>query len=374
MPERVGDFAYWTRQAAPGEPPVLLRRALAAPPHAPPTIVLDVGALLDNTGACDVGAVKVSRCGGLVAACVDEGGDVWTGSVLEVGTGRELGQVRGAAGMEWGADGGTLFACVQDTSGRPAVVHAVDVRSGRWSDAPSAHVRLFCEADPHFHVALGKTKDWRWLTVTSVAHASSNPRVLDLCPTAPPGQALQTVVSALPGVETFVEHSAASGGLILLTNDAMLPPPAGTATAELWLAACPAPGAPREAWKTLVPRRPGVCITDIDVFDGVAAMYERVTAVPGARPALSVLPLGRPGAGSHPVRIHLPPPTACLTPGVNADPGARVLRLYASSPASPPAALEVDLAAAAAGRADAVRVLHRSSATLAGDAAVAGGH
>lgn len=93
----------------------------------------------------------------------------------------------------------------------PPRVERVDV------SAPE-HARPECiceEPDAAFWLDIGKTKDWRYLVVSSNAKRSSEVRVLDWEAGEGPGN-LRLVHPRSPGLEYFVEH--ADGHFYMLSN------------------------------------------------------------------------------------------------------------------------------------------------------------
>ncbi|KAL6784085.1 hypothetical protein ACKKBG_A04735 [Auxenochlorella protothecoides x Auxenochlorella symbiontica] len=339
-PESVGGHEYLTEQSAEAPHRRYLRRAKAG---GGVEVLLDEGVLATEYGAlCSLIQMKLSRDGSSIAYTVDPGDgserlQVHVQRIGSAGLGTRLPQLEGSVSIEWSHDGSHLYCTRADALGRPSRVERVDV------SAPE-HARPECiceEPDAAFWLDIGKTKDWRYLVVSSNAKRSSEVRVLDWEAGEGPGK-LRLVHPRSPGLEYFVEH--ADGHFYMLSN-------AQREDGQYSLFRIPAesssPSPPPERWECVLPAgTQGLVLEDFDAFRRCLAVYARDAATGLPRLALLKLETAT-GAPPPPLPVHLPAWATALDPGANADFEAASLRVTLSSPGHVPVAADVDLDAGA---------------------------
>jgi len=309
-----------------------------------------------------VGQIKLSADGARLAYTLPQapGSDASVAIARCVATGARLrrGLIPGVASVEWSAGGGELLYTRPDASGRPHQLWRRELGASGAAAAPTSSTTpaetaaetpddalLLQEDDAAVFLELGRTKDGAFVSVNANSKLCSEVRLLDAsAPRAP----LALVAPRIPGREYFVEH--AGGTLYILTNDGgggdyrlaaapvtALPGGGGASGAEEGGAAGGGGG-----WATVMPAREGASITDIDMFEGRVALYERRRGAP----AVSIADLPCPGGAlaAPPREVALPPWATCVRPGANLDFRADTLRLLLSSPLQPARAFDVHLA------------------------------
>lgn len=117
-------------------------------------------------------------------------------------------------GIEWSPCGESLFITVSDDLQRPWKVLrlSIDMQTGQllsWKE-------VFREEDPSFFVDIGKTKDWRFLVISSNAKQSSEVQLVDFWRRDEEQTSAAVIQKRRPGVQYFVEH--AHGDLFILSN------------------------------------------------------------------------------------------------------------------------------------------------------------
>ena len=372
-PENAGLWRYWTEQGPGQGGPVMLRAPMTSPWTVGPdasVVVLDSVAILESLHATGgLKCVKISPCGDFVAVVADSQGEPCASArdIRHVeGHGMEIARLPGALGVEWGAIGtGTLYYTLdREGDGRPCEVRVAPglAKQGRSRKPKRAddHPRLLHLADPHSHLALSRTKDGQFLVATAVRRDAAVPHVLrlgrDEAGLPRPSFTRVGCADAVEAcVETFVEGDG-RGGLLLLTNERSGGWDEGVSGHEVWLGWAPMPSTPPPAWVPLIPRRPGVVITDMDAFCGdqtanTILLYGRETEF-GA-PGLSTTRLvwkgkgnGDPPSVTPPAAVALPGDPAawaCIKPGANACPHTKTARIISSSPLSSPRPWDLDL-------------------------------
>lgn len=133
--------------------------------------------------------------------------DTYVALVRDTATGRLLlpgGVLRGVCGVELAADGRHVAATHPDAHGRPCKAVLYDLTCS------SRPVVLLEEADPRFFLSLGRTKDWRFLLLSSNSKTSSEVHLLDA--QSPASSPPLLVQRRRPGLEYFVEHWAPPEG------------------------------------------------------------------------------------------------------------------------------------------------------------------
>ena len=331
-PERApGGWLLYTRCERGGSP-LLLRRPAAGGAE---TMLLDGGAVAAALRAESLSCVRPSPCGSTVAVVADTGGDAHVAAIVRVADQEVVATLPGVASVDWWRRSGSpadLVFVSCDPHGRPATAHVADERGDNAA-------LLYEEPDPFFTLVAGASKDGAAVVLTSAAPAAAAVRAVTRHTPTP------TLISpASPGLETFIEHWAPAGGLIALTNapvggdaDSDGGPGHEYTVASLGNAMSPS------SWRPLLPRhRPGVAITDVDVFDGGVLAYERhETGAP--RATLVAPPL--PGASNPPPthKVQLPEWATVMRGGANADPAAPTARVVLASPLHPDTPADVCL-------------------------------
>ena len=145
-------------------------------------------------------------------------------------------------------------------------------------------------ADPNPLILSAGSKDHAFVIINSNSRSSSEVHLLDAArPVSDPA----LVQGRTAGLEYFVQHHR--GRLAILTNAG------GAEDYAVMVADVARPG--QEAWRPLVPQRPGVSVEDMDLIGSCLVLMERRDGRPGVsrelracRRSLSLAPGNRPAA------------------------------------------------------------------------------
>ncbi|KAK9829496.1 hypothetical protein WJX72_006207 [[Myrmecia] bisecta] len=271
-PERIGAYEYFTRQTEQQPMVCFMRRDVTASGSPAEEVVLDVNKLVEQHGYANVGQVKISQDHRRLAFTldVDAGRENYSAVIQDIATGQVLDKIPSARSVEWAADNSTLVYTVVNEMGRPYKV----MQHGLGAPA-SSDMCLVEEAEEGCFVEIGRTKDWRFITINRNSKLACEVHILDA---VRPSSAPICIQPRRQGLEYFVEHQG--GFLYILTNAG------GNKNYAVMVAPVQTPGL--RHWRVLVPERPDFAIQDMDMFAGRCVLYERYHG----RPTISVLSLG----------------------------------------------------------------------------------
>src|SRR5687768_3561270 len=316
VPERVDAWWYYARTEEGRQYPIHCRRHLS--PEGPEEVLLDQNELAAGHAYFRLGAFRPSPDHRRLAYAVDTSGDErYTLVVRDLETGALLpDRVQEVTyGVEWSADGRSLFYLTMDAASRPWRLHRHEMGSLRRDEM------IYQEDDGTFILSLGKTRSRRLLLLDSASHSSSEVRLLDAeRPRDPP----RLLVPREPNVEYAVEHH--DERLFILTND-------GAVNFRLVEAPVESPG--RESWTSVVAHRAAVKLDGADAFRHHLVVYEREAATPQIR--IRDLRTGE----EH--RIAFPEAVYSVEPTRNPEFDTTVLRFMYTSPVTPLSVIDYDM-------------------------------
>ncbi len=209
VPQRDGDWVYWTSFETGGEYRKWWRRPAAG---GEPVLILDEPALAEGHDYFRLGAIAVSNNGRFLAYAIDDNGsERFELRVKDLETGAQLPEVIPGMLSEivWTADdSGFLYGLANDQW------RTDNARLHRLGTDPADDVELYREADEGFRVGVSETSDRRWLIIATGDHVTSEVYLLPAAdPLAPP-----LLVSARqPGREYDVDTHGDT--LFVHTND-----------------------------------------------------------------------------------------------------------------------------------------------------------
>ncbi len=320
VPARDGPYFYYTRTEQGLQYPIYCRRRGSL--DGPEEVLLDVNVLARDHAFCEVGALAHSPDHRRIAYTVDlNGSERYALVVQDLATGRTLpDRVEGVeADVAWGDDG-TLFYLVADEAKRPwrLMRHVLGEEAAR--DA-----RLVEEPDPLFNLDLAKSRDRRWIVLTSSSFETSEVRVVDCArPLDPP----RLVRPRVPGVMLHVVPHGDT--FFLLTNQ-------GAVNFRVARAPAADPAPARET--PFLPERKDYLIEGLDAFRDFLAVYERGEA----RQRITIVDL-RSGT-SHVVPFD--EPVFTFRPAANPEFDTHLLRFSFLSPITPETVIDYDMATGA---------------------------
>ncbi|CAL8468479.1 g8019 [Coccomyxa elongata] len=312
-PEAHGVYKYFTRSTPTRPLPCYLRRQSSGPEE----VLLDLNNL-DKEGS--LGQMKISRSQRFLAYTLETepGSETYIAYVDDLHAGTTVDIIPDVHGIEFaGDDKSILYTASHSTAaGRPSKVMLREMGHQMVKDTC-----IMEELDEQFYVHVGRTKDYRYLTISANSKTSSEVHILDA--NNPWHHSKTCIQPRSHGCEYFVEHHR--GHLYILTNQG---------EGEYCVMSTQVQQLDRRHWRMLVPVRQGRCIEDMDVFDSALILYERCNGWP----AMSLLSLQKGTLASPQLKdITLPEGTAELIPGANPDFHAKELMVRMSSPVKPEA-------------------------------------
>ncbi|HVO51541.1 MAG TPA: S9 family peptidase [Thermoanaerobaculia bacterium] len=261
VPYRDGAFLYYYRTEKGKQYRIHCRKPF---PDGAEQVLLDLNALATGKKFMSLGAFRPSDDGSLLAYSTDETGfRQYTLAVKDLKTGALLPErMERVTSVAWAADGKTLFYTVEDeTTKRSHLVFRHRVGTPASADAP-----LYEEKDERFGVHVGRTRSGAWLVLECSSHTTSEARVLRA--DAPEG-AWTLVAPREQDHEYDVDHR---GDLFYIRTNS------GGRNFRLVTAPVASPG--RENWKEIVPHRPDVMLSGIDLFKDYLVLDERANGLP----------------------------------------------------------------------------------------------
>ena len=271
VPDRDGEFAYYTRWKGGTQYPVFCRCPARNARFSPGAalegeeVLLDANLEARNHDYFRVGACVHSPDHRLLAYCIDgNGSEFYTLYIRDLAAGRLLDEriERVQPDVVWSNDGRNLVYAVQNDNHRPEYV-AVH----RLGEAVDDDRVVYREPDPGFFVKLGKTRLRRFITIDAHDHVTSEVHLLD----ASDGAGETRLVAAREtGVEYAVEERANT--LIIMTN--------ADGAEDYKLVTAPLASPERANWRDLVVPKTGVLLEDFLVAHGFLVRAEREQALP----------------------------------------------------------------------------------------------
>ena len=209
VPQKDGDWLYWTDFEAVGEYRRWWRRPVAG---GEAQLILDEPALAKGKEYFRLGALSISPDDRLMAYAIDDSGaERFELRVQDLETGEHLPDVIPGILSEvvWTADGRGFLYCLANAQWRTD-----NARWHRLGTPVEDDIELYHEDDEGFRVGVGETQSRKWLVISSGDHVTSEVRLLPADnPAAPP----ILVRARKEGVEYDVDEH--DGTLLIHTND-----------------------------------------------------------------------------------------------------------------------------------------------------------
>ena len=208
VPWRKNGWWQWSRTETGRQYPIYLRRRDT--PGAHEEVLLDLNQLAEGKPFLQLGALELSPDATLLAYSLDETGALdYTLRVRDLATGTDLPlAIDKTEGAVWGNDSRTLYYLSKDEARR---THRLwRHRLGQ----DGADELVLEEPDELFWLDLGKTRDDRWLVISSSSKDTTGLWVLDADDAR---AAPRAVLPRLNGIELSLDHRA--GRFYLLVND-----------------------------------------------------------------------------------------------------------------------------------------------------------
>ncbi|KAL6046344.1 Prolyl endopeptidase [Balamuthia mandrillaris] len=336
IPEEMEGYLYYLRHVEGENFPIYCRRKVGSSQE---EVVLDQNKEARGHPFIHINLMKVSPSKTMLAFTMDvTGDDTFSAYVRTLSyhpshktrPGNKWEVIKGVISVEWGDDDSTLFYTVPDQLRRPWRVYR-----HRLGTDTSEDQLIYEEPDHAFFVDVGKTKDKKFVSITSNSKTTSEVRVLP-SPTSSTATSLCLIHPRQTGLEYYVDHSGdyfyiitnrdGKGDYIVakIHQDKIRSSASNNERDGKNVATSPPP---RSAWEKVLEPTPGTRIEDVDVFNDHIVTYERKDGLPQLR-VLSLNDLT-----SH--MVSLPHPVCSLHPGGNGDYYSRKFRFSYSTPVEP---------------------------------------
>ena len=263
VPERRGEYFYYTRYEAGKQYPLYCRKHGSL--DAPEEILLDQNALAEGRAFCRLGAFAVSPDHQKLAYSLDLDGsekcvlqvkDLTSGALYPEAIPNTFGNVYSHEGVEWASDNLTLFYVTRDEAQRPYKLY----RHVLGAD-PRQDTLLYHEADETYFLFLHKTRSQAYLTAFSHSTTTDEWRIL---PAGEPQGEFRVFQPRRQGIEYRIEHSGER--FYVVTNEE---------AQNFKLMATPVSAAAREHWREVIPHRADVLLENAAAFENHLVLFER---------------------------------------------------------------------------------------------------
>lgn len=321
VPERIGPYEYYLRQARGENFPVYYRRRCTGDADEEIVLNQNVETSLDPRFHV-VTSMKVAPDATLLLLVLEN--DLEQCQVvlkdLHLHTLQRLTNVRHVKNVEWSAampPHRVFYYTKVDATGRPWQVF-------RYNVATQAHERVFEEPNPAIFVDVSQTKDGHYILINCNSKTSSEIHVLESHDVHATPQLMRP---REPNTLYFLEHVA--NRFYIVTN-------ANHAT-NFQVATCT--WSTRTTWHTVVPAHAQVKIDDVDVFAHYLVLYARVESIPRIR----VYHLDDASRAFHDIALPKEYELCRIVPGTNRNVHAETVRFALSTPLCPEIVFDYDM-------------------------------
>jgi oligopeptidase B len=270
VPYRDGDWWYYSRTQEGLQYGIFCRKqGTAAGPgvDAAEEVLLDGNLLAQGQPFFAIGATGITDDSRWLAYTTDTTGfRQYTLHIKDLDSGETLpGEVERVGTVTWSADNKTLFYTVEDEQQKR--------QYQLWRHALGApHTQdalVYQDDDERFNIAVGRTRDGKYLVMESASHTTSEASVLAA---DDPKGSFAVIAPREDEHEYSVDHR--NGRWFIRTNDR---------GRNFRLVTAPVASPGRESWNELIPHRDTVMLEDVDLFAGFLIACEREDGLPRLR-------------------------------------------------------------------------------------------
>jgi oligopeptidase B len=262
VPHKEGGYFYYARWEKGLQYPILARRKGTL--EAAEEVTFDVNEMAKGQPFMSMGAYDVNDDGNLAAYSTDNTGfRQYKLRVRDLGTGKDSEVIADKVGSTaWANDNKTLFYTVEEEKTKRQYRlyrHVVGTEAGK-DDL------IYEEKDERFNIGVGKSRSGKYIHLQIGSHTTAEQRFLDA---SNPSGEWKLIAPREQGVEYYADDHGDQ--FLIRTNDK-------GRTFRLVSAPVSAPG--KENWKEVIPTRPDVMLTDIEVFQDFYVAVERENGLP----------------------------------------------------------------------------------------------
>ena len=324
VPERRGDYLYYTRHVAGQQYPHYCRKHGSL--DAPEEVLLDQNALAAGRAFCRLAAYRVSPDHQKLAYSLDLDGseqcvifikDLATGALYPETIANTSGNVYAHDGVEWGNDSATLFYVTRDAALRPYQLFRHVLGTDTAQDA-----LLYHEADETYFLFVYKSRSQAYITIFSLSTLTTEWRLL---PADQPRSQPRLFQARRSGVEYYLEHQGERFWVV--TNENAL---------NFKLMETPADATGCEHWRDVIPHRPDVLLQSAEAFGDYLVLFER-------QGGLKQIRVSAPDGVSAVRYVEFPEPAYNVDLTANPEFHTRTLRFEYSSLITPKSVIDYDL-------------------------------
>jgi oligopeptidase B len=317
VPYRQAGYFYYSRTEKGKQYPIYCRKKGTL--EATEQVLLDVNEMAKGERFMAVGDIEVSDDGNLLAYTNDNiGFREYRLHVKDLSTGKDFPEtVEKVASVAWAADNKTLFCTVDDAAKRPYRLY----RHALGTD-PKNDALVYEEKDEMFRVNIHRSRSRKFLFLVSGSHTADEWRFL---PADKPKGDFSLIAPREKEHEYAVDHR---GDLFYIRTNK------GCRNFRVVTASVAASG--QEGWKEILPCRPAVMVSGLNLFANHAVVLEREDGLPRIR----VIDLAT--NGEH--RVDFPEPVYAVGPQNNAEFDTRLFRFGYQSFTTPQSVYDYDMA------------------------------
>ena len=317
VPYRRGEYFYYSRTEKGKQYPIFCRKKGSV--EAPEQVMLDLNDMARGERFMSVAELEVSDDGNLLAYTTDNiGFREYKLHVKDLSTGKDFPEsVEKVSSAAWAADNKTLFYTVDDHAKRPYRLY----RHTLGAD-PKTDVLVYEEKDEMYRVNVHRSRSRKVLFLVSGSHTADEWRYL---PADTPAASFTVISPREKEHEYAVDHR---GELFYIRTNK------GCRNFRVMTASVAGLG--QESWKELVPCRPAVMVSGLDVFANHAVVLEREDGLPRIR----VIDLAT--KAEH--RVEFAEPVYAVGPQANEEFDTRLFRFGYQSFTTPQSVFDYDMA------------------------------
>ncbi|MFZ5950870.1 MAG: S9 family peptidase [Candidatus Rifleibacteriota bacterium] len=257
VPEKMGPYYYYSRTEEGKQYRIHCRKPTEE--NALEEVIFDENKYAQNKPYFALGVLKISPDHNILAYSVDySGAEKFELHFLNLTTAMEFSETVASTsyGLTWAEDNRTVFYTLVDDTGR-----SDRIMKHRLGTDVASDTLVYQEKDGQFWCGVSKTRDRKFILISSSSSTSSEVRFIDA---TTPDAEFQMFRAREKGIEYGVEHQGST--FYILTNENAV---------NFKIMKTPDNDFAKEKWQTFIDHRPDVLINDIDAFARHIVISER---------------------------------------------------------------------------------------------------